>query len=88
MASTIVPPAPAASVTVDQGTLTSTPSVTNEGSWVYNHWLKSSVDQPYDTRIDDYNWVMLIGAQCIGYFILHVIMKLIAPAPGKKEDFI
>ena len=62
--------------------------VTNVGGWLYNNWFKSSVDLPYDTRIDDYNWPKLIAIQCLGYFVLHIIVRLLAPSPGKKEDFI
>lgn len=42
----------------------------------------------YDKRIDDYNWLVILGAQVIFYFVLHGFVRLLAPTPGKKEDFI
>ncbi|TNV78105.1 hypothetical protein FGO68_gene3429 [Halteria grandinella] len=66
----------------------SSDSVTNEGGWLYNHLFKASTQLPYDTRIDDYNWIQIIGIQCAAYFVLHILVRLIVPSPGKKEDFI
>lgn len=63
-------------------------TLSNEGGWLYNHLFKASVQLPYDTRIDDYNWIQIIAAQCAVYFVLHILIRLIAPSPGKKEDFI
>jgi hypothetical protein len=66
-----------------------TNSTLSAGStWLYEHWFKSSVNFAYDERIKEYNWYLVLGAQVVFFFVLHVLVRLLAPSPGLKEDFI
>ena len=58
------------------------------GTWLYNNFFKGSVDYHYDERIKEYNWYAILGIQVAFFFALHILVRLLAPSPGNKEDFI
>jgi hypothetical protein len=45
------------------------------------------VKYEYDTRIDEYNWVLIIFIQFIFYFVLQVLVRIFVPEPGDIKTF-
>jgi len=63
-------------------------TIASGGTWLYNNVFKGSVEYSYDERIKQYNWYLILGVQIAFFFVLHVLVRLLAPSPGTKEDFI
>jgi hypothetical protein len=51
-------------------------------------YVEGSIKYDYDTRIDEYNWILHFLAHLSFYFILQALFRTFAPGPGKFEDFV
>lgn len=49
--------------------------------------LRSSTDYSYDSRIDDYNWLMIFASLFLLYFGLYLLSFKIIPEPGPFKEF-
>jgi hypothetical protein len=56
-------------------------------SYLYRNYFAPKVQLPYDTRIDDYNWLLIFASQFIFYFFLHVCIRKFVPPPGDIKSF-
>lgn len=53
----------------------------------FHQHLKSAFTYDYDSRIDEYNWILIFFIFILFYIMVYVAARVFAPEPGKRKDF-
>ncbi len=54
---------------------------------LYESIFKGTTKYEYDTRIDDYNWVLIFFANLAFYFAFHAALRRFLPEPGPRKVY-